>query len=92
MHFIAYLWDEPNCLRTFYLTGTQASGANIDMTRGTLHNCLDTLYIGLPCSVGPSMGMGYLVAESNTLSADLTLCHFWIHLLTIHEKTPMFLL
>ena len=62
-------------LRALYLTGTQASGADVDMARRTLDNCLDALYVGLPCSAGCSVGMGYLVAEGYALAADLTLCH-----------------
>ncbi len=62
-------------LRTFNLTGTQASGAYIDMAGSTLHNSLYTLYIGLPSSVSCSMGVGYLVAECHALTANLTLCH-----------------
>ena len=62
-------------LRALYLTGTQASGAYVDVTGRTLHDSLYTLYVGLPCSVGQSMGMGNLVTKSYTLTANFTLCH-----------------
>lgn len=62
-------------LRALYLTGTQASGAYVDVTGRTLDDRLNTLYIGLPCSVSQSMGMGNLVTKSYTLTANFALCH-----------------
>ena len=35
----------------------------------------NALYIGLPCTVGAVMGMGYFNTKSNALAADFTLCH-----------------
>ena len=63
-------------LRTLYLTGAQASGTYIDMAGSTLYNSLDTLYVGLPGSVGCSVGVGYLVTEGHALAANFTLCHY----------------
>ena len=65
-----------------YLTGTQASCTDIDMAGGTVNNCLNTLHIGLPGSVGASVGMGDLDTESNALTAKIALCHL-LHLLAI---------
>ena len=38
-------------------------------------NDLDLAYVGLPCSVGLSVRMGYVTSESNALSANIALCH-----------------
>lgn len=51
------------------------------MSRSSVNDCLYTLNIGLPSSVGTVMRMGNLDAESNTLSAKIALCH---------EVTPPF--
>ena len=84
-----FLFSRTLC--TLYLTGTQASGAYIDMAGSSLHNCLHTLYIGFPSSVGQLVGVGHLVAERHTLAADLTLCHE-THLLQYVKKRPCIIL
>ena len=74
------------CLRALdgalYLTGTQASCTDIDMARSTLNNSLNALNIGLPGSVGTSVGMGNLDTKGNALTAKIALCHL-LHLLAI---------
>ena len=76
--------DAPHCLRsavcTLYLTGAQASGANIDVAGRALHDCLDTLDIGLPCTVGTTVRVRDLDTKCNALAADFAFCHSW-HLL-----------
>ena len=62
-------------LRTLDLAGAQASGANVHMTRSSLHNRFYTLYVRLPCSVRPSVGVRNLDTEGNTLSANSTFSH-----------------
>ena len=57
------------------LVGTQASGTGIHVARRTVHNGLDTLYVGLPSSIGTSVGVGDLNTEGNTLAAIITLSH-----------------
>ena len=63
------------------------------MARTTVDNRLDALYIGLPHSVGTSVGMGDLDPKSNALAANIALSH-WLHLQSIGEtpklgvKTP----
>ena len=84
-----FLFSRTLC--TLYLTGTQASGAYIDMAGSSFHNCLHTLYIGFPSSVGQLVGVGHLVAERHTLAADLTLCHE-THLLQYVKKRPCIIL
>ena len=64
------------------LTGTQASCTDIDMAGRTLNNSLDALNIGLPGSVGTSVGMGNLDTKGNALTAKIALCHL-LHLLAI---------
>ena len=73
-------------LRSFNLARAQTSGANINVCGRTVHHSLDPLYIGLPASVSPSVGVRYLYTESNTLSANFTFCHIGAHLLYIKFK------
>ena len=47
----------------------------------SVHYGLDALHIGLPGTVGASVGMADLDAESHVLIAELTLCHVLKHLL-----------
>ena len=63
-------------------TGTQAPGTNIYMARRTVDNRLHTLYVGLPGTIGTSVGMGNLDTESYALIAKLTLSHP-LHLLAL---------
>ena len=57
------------------LVGTEASGTSVHMARSTVDNRLDTLHVGLPGTVGASVGVADLDAEGNTLVTELTLCH-----------------
>lgn len=57
------------------LTGTQAAGAGVNTLGSTIHNCSYAADIGFPGSVGTTMGVGNLNAESDVLAANLTLCH-----------------
>ena len=65
---------------TLNLAGAQASGANINVAGRTLHNCLDTLDIGLPGTVGTTVRVRNLDTKRDALAADLAFCHSW-HLL-----------
>ena len=58
------------------LVGTQASGTGIHVARRTVHNGLNTLYVGLPSSIGTSVGVGNLNTKGNTLATIITLSHF----------------
>ena len=69
------------------LVGTETSCTDVYMARSTVDNRLHALDIGLPHSVGPSVGMGDLDAERNALAADIALCH-WMHLQSIGEMMP----
>ena len=58
-----------------YLTGAQAAGANVDSFGRTVHDRFDLDNVGLPRSVGTSVGMGHLDAERNALAAHVAFCH-----------------
>ncbi len=66
-------------------TGTQTPGTNIDMAGRTVDDRLDTLDVGLPCAVRPTVRVGYLDPESHTLVTELTLCHP-LHLLAVQNS------
>ena len=71
------------------LVGTQTSGTSVHMARSTVDNSLDPLHIGLPGSVGTSVGVGDLDTKGNALATIITLCHS-LHLLSeiTHQNTP----
>ena len=57
------------------------------MARRTVDNSLDTFYIGLPGTIGTSVGVGNLNTEGHTLIAKLALSHP-LHLLAV-AKSPV---
>ena len=57
------------------LVRTEASGTSIHMARSTVNDSLDPLHIGLPGTIGTSVGVGNLNAEGNALTTIITLCH-----------------
>ncbi len=57
------------------LAGTQAPGTNIYMTRRTVDDCLDAFHIGLPGTIGTSVGVGNLDAKGYALIAKLAFSH-----------------
>ena len=69
------------------LVGTEASGTSVHMARSTVDNRLDTLHIGLPGTVGTSVGVGNLNTKGHALAAKITLSHS-LHLLS--EKYSQF--
>ena len=66
---------------TFNLVRTEASGTGVHMARSTVDNRLNTLDIGLPSTVGTSVGVGNLNAEGHALTTKITLSHS-LHLLS----------
>ena len=56
------------------------------MARSTVDNRLDALDVGAPSTVGTSVGVGNLNAESHALATKITLSHS-LHLLlhTLHS-------
>ena len=63
------------------LVGTEASGTGVHMARSPVDNSLNPLHIGLPGTVGTSVGVGNLNTEGHTLATKITLRHS-LHLLT----------
>ena len=62
--------------RTLDLIGTEASGTSVHMAGSTVNDSLDALDVGLPCTVGTSVGVGNLNTEGHALAAKITLSHF----------------
>ena len=54
------------------------------MAGGTVHDCLHTLHIRLPYTIGTPMRVGDLNAERYALVAELALCHP-LHLLAVRN-------
>ena len=61
-------------------TGTQATGAGVDITGRTVHHRFHSFYVGFPCAVCTSVRMGNLNSKGNTFTAAITFCHL-LHLL-----------
>lgn len=64
-----------NLDRSGYFAGTQAARAYVNGLRSAVYDSLNASDVGLPCSVGLSVGMGYCESELNCFSADAALCH-----------------
>ena len=60
---------------TLNLVGTETSCTDVYMARSTIDNRLHALDIGLPHSVGTSVGVGNLNTKGNALAANIALCH-----------------
>ena len=58
-----------------HLVGTEASGTSVHMARSPVDNGLDTLNIGLPSTIGTSVGVGHLDTEGHALATIITLRH-----------------
>ena len=65
----------------FDLVGTEASGTSVHMARSPVDNRLDPRTIGLPGTVGTSVGVGLLDTEGHALATIITLRHS-LHLLS----------
>ena len=55
------------------------------MLGSTVNDNLNTLDVRLPCTVGASVRVAHLDAESNTLIAKFALCHLMLHLLAYNN-------
>ena len=58
------------------LIGTEASGTSVHMAGGPVNDSLDALHVGLPCTVGTSVGVRDLDTEGYALTTKITLSHF----------------
>ena len=57
------------------LTAAEASGTSVNVTGRTVNDGLNSLDVGLPSSVGASVGVAHLDTEGNTLFAKFALSH-----------------
>ena len=57
------------------LSAAQATGADVNMLGRSVYDGLDALHIRLPSTVGASMRVADLNAESHILFTELALCH-----------------
>ena len=64
-----------NSDRSGNFAGTQAAGANVNGLGSSVYDSLNASDVGLPGSVGLSVGMGYCESELNCFSTDAALCH-----------------
>ena len=58
------------------LVGAEASGTSVHMAGGPVNDSLDALHVGLPCTVGTSVGGRDLDTEGYALTTKITLSHF----------------
>ena len=57
------------------LIGAEASGTSVHMAGSSVNDSLDPLHIGLPGTVGTSVGVGNLNTEGHALATKITLRH-----------------
>ena len=57
------------------LSGTQAAGAGVHTLGRTVNDRLHAADVGLPATVGPSVGVGHTDTKGNSLATIFTLCH-----------------
>ena len=65
-----------NPLSALDLSGTKATGANGNGSIGSVNYSLNLTDIGLPGSVGLTVGVGNVMSKNNALTADTALSHF----------------
>ena len=63
------------------LVGAEASGTCVNMAGSSVNDSLDALDVGLPGTVGTSVGVGNLNTEGHALATIITLSHS-LHLLS----------
>ena len=61
------------------LVGTKASRTDVNMARSTVNNSFYALDVGLPSSVGTSVGVRDFDTKGHALAADIAFCHL-LHL------------
>ena len=57
------------------LTGTQATGAGVDITGRTVDYRFHSFYVGFPSTVGAAVRVGNLDTKRYTFAAAITFCH-----------------
>lgn len=58
-----------------HLVGTEASGTSVHMAGSSVNDSLNALDVGLPCTIGTSVGVGDLDTEGYALATKITLSH-----------------
>ena len=61
------------------LIGAEASGTSVHMAGSSVHDSLNALNVGLPCTIGTSVGVGDLDTEGYALATKITFRHL-LHL------------
>ena len=61
------------------LIGAEASGTSVHMAGSSVNDSLNALDVGLPCTIGTSVGVGDLDTEGYALATKITLRHL-LHL------------
>ena len=64
---------------TLDLIGAEASGTSVHMAGSSVHDSLNALDVGLPCTIGTSVGVGDLDTEGYALATTITFRHL-LHL------------
>ena len=57
------------------LVGAEASGTCVNMAGSSVNDSLNALDVGLPCTIGTSVGVRDLNAEGHALTTKITLSH-----------------
>jgi len=58
------------------LSGTKATGANVNGSVSSVYNCLYPADVGLPTSVGLAVRVRNVMSKGNALAANTALSHF----------------
>ena len=58
------------------LVGAEASGTCVNMAGSSVNDSLNALDVGLPCTIGTSVGVRNLDTESYALTTKITLSHY----------------
>ena len=58
------------------LVGAEASGTSVHMAGSSVNDSLDALDVGLPCTIGTSVGVRDLNTKGYALTTKITLSHF----------------
>ena len=58
------------------LVGAEASGTSVHMAGSSVNDSLNALDVGLPCTIGTSVGVRDLDTKGYALTTKITLSHF----------------
>ena len=66
---------EMQALCSLHSAGLQTRSTNVHLSGSAVYLNLYRFYVGLPHSVGSSMGMAYVISEMSGFFTDCALCH-----------------